>query len=119
VRGVPAKTRKITRAGKKGRKKAWFTLPALYSDYPVYKVKTLTVGGDAAAAACFTPPGDRRCIKLREGKLTLDQQRVVLWHEAFHAIFAEAGLEANFEDEALCEMLSQAVMQIRKKVPWL
>lgn len=116
---VRKKARTALRARKTGRAKVWFTLPALYSDYPVTKVKTLTVGGDAAVAVCSTPPEHRRGIQLRTGGLTRDQQRVVLWHEAFHAIFHEAGLEANFEDEALCEMLAQAVMQIRKKVPWL
>jgi len=110
---------KAPRTGRKGRKKVWFHLPALYSSYPVTKVKTLTVGGDASAAVCSTPPEHRRGIQLRAGGLTRDQQRVILWHEAFHAIFHEAGLEANFEDEALVEMLAQAVMRIRKEVPWL
>lgn len=116
---MSAKARKTTRARKTGRRKVWFTLPALYSSYPVSKVKTLRPGGEESVAVCSMPPEHRRGIQLRAGGLTRDQQRVVLWHEAFHAIFHEAGLEANAEDEALVEMLAQAVMQIRKKVPWL
>jgi hypothetical protein len=111
--------KKAARGRKGGRKKVWFYLPALYSNYPVTKVKTLTVEGDASVAVCSTPPEHRRGIQLRTGGLTRDQQRVVLWHEAMHAIFHEAGLEVNFEDEALCEMLAQAIMRIRKEVPWL
>jgi Zn-dependent peptidase ImmA (M78 family) len=116
---MPAKARKAARIRKSRKRTPWFTLPALYAAYPVTKVKTLKVKGDDAVAVCSMPPGDRRGIQLRVGNLTRDQQRVVLWHEAMHAIFHEAGLEANVDDEALCEMLAQAIMRIRKEVPWL
>lgn len=108
---------------KRKKVKPWFVMPVLASDYPVYKVKGLKIEGDPVHGLCDTPeygdkPMTRRRIRVAAERAP-DAIRATLWHEFFHAAFAEYGATDLSDDEALCEAMAQAVLSVRKRVPWI
>ena len=100
---------------KKG--KVWFTMPVLHADYPVQKAKNVDRSDPAVQARIWYPP-NKRAIKV-EKDLTTDQMRSALWHEFFHAVFHEYGDEDGCDNESKVEAFAQAVMRVRRNVPWM
>ena len=101
-------------------KKPWFILPVLHADYPVRKKAVVDPTDKEVQAECWFPTKEeiKREINVRSS-LTPDQMRAALWHEFFHALFHEYGDQPGCENESKVEAFAQAVMRVRRDVPWL
>jgi hypothetical protein len=58
----------------------------------------------------------RLAIRVAEG-LPAQQEHLILWHEAFHGVFYNAGVREH--DEGLIDIISAGIVQILRDNPWM
>lgn len=69
-------------------------------------------------------PDDGKCnFDLRQiivkRKELRDTERLIVWHEFFHALMHELGYDELRDDEGFVSEVSLAVMRVRSEQPWL